>query len=160
MFGFHKYEIYTNPFILLSTGSLSQSYAGMLEWEPAMADDIGTLFFNKEDLIDVVDQGKIQNLNEATSYSLNKVSTTSTSTNIAEATDIEEIESRPKYILANSLKFSDEILNNRDLRVLRTPSGKVLLYYTFISDRLLLIARDFKTLDEVVTRLATTQFKQ
>jgi hypothetical protein len=188
MFGFNESENQSNPFIIFTADSFSQIYAGMLEWEPAMADDIGDLFFIKEDLLDPVPSPIVntasttpqtfakQNLEgqakaTTTSTSLvisattssttlknasTSVSTTSTSSVVVEEQKI----FKSRYIIANSLKFKDEVLNNRDLRVLRTTSGKVLMYYTFINDKILLIAKDFKTLDEVVKRLATSQFKQ
>lgn len=185
MFGLNRIAGQPKPFLLLYSDSFNQMYAGMLEWEPAMADDIGDLFFTKDDLVEVsapdVSNPQTfakQNLGgQATSTSTSTstkatlaigttstttsfgIATTSTST-IPEMNTVEQKAFKSKYIIANSLKFKDEVLNNRDMRVLRTVSGKVLMYYTFINDEILLIAKDYGTLDEVVKRLATSQFKQ
>ncbi len=186
-----------NFFILLSSDSFSQMYAGMLEWEPAMADDIGELFFTKEDLVDPIvpivstssasttanvatttQQTLIpRNLGgqaSSTALATTSLITASTSTlqtfdkqnlggqasTVPEMNEIEQKAFKSRYIIANSLAFKDEVINNRDLRVLKTVSGKTLMYYTFINDKFLLIAKDFETLDEIAKRLATSQFKQ
>ena len=183
MLGLNKSSGKMEPFILLTSDSFNQMYAGMLEWEPAIADDIGDLFFTKEDLIETlppvststdnvkstttaqVASGKTgsstkitANTSPVASSTLVAVASTSSSSPIIDPAIEKEFKSR--YIIANSLKFKDEILNNRDLRVLRTTSGKVLMYYVFINDKILLIAKDFGTLNEVAKRLATSQFKQ
>lgn len=166
MLGLNKTDLGYSPFMLISAESFSQMYSGMLEWEPAMADDIGDLFFKKEDLV-FVEADKIISTSTAsstpktvtgvaTSTVVANVSTTSTSS----LSQVEEKEFKSKYIIANSLKFKDEVLNNKDIRVLKTLSNNVLMYYVFINDKILLIARDAQTLDEVVKRLATSQFRQ
>ena len=109
------------PFLVLRTDSFNSAYAGMLDWETKMTDDIGDLFFTKTEMLD------------------------GATTTVA---------------VANSLQFKDEIVNNRDVRSLRTKSGKLLMYYSFVNDKLLLLGKDFETIDEVSKRLATSQFKQ
>jgi SepF-like predicted cell division protein (DUF552 family) len=188
MLGINKNADQVSSFILLTSGSFNQMYAGMLEWETAMADDIGDLFFTKADLVEVPPVATSSSVSASTSKALVLststmststfvgtntgttsvltqvgttsivVASTSSSTPIVNEADFREFKSR--YIIANSLIFKDEIFNNRDMRVLRTTSGKILMYYTFINDRILLIAKDLGTLDEIVKRLATSQFKQ
>jgi len=159
------------PFVILSSTSFNQMYAGMLEWEPAIADDLGNLFFTKEDLAEpsvsaVASTSEVASISVFENVSTSTASSTfiSTSTASASATssvvETEQKEFKSRYIIANSLKFKDEILNNRDMRVLRTDYGKALMYYVFINDKVLLIAKDFRTLDLVIKRLATTEFKQ
>jgi hypothetical protein len=175
MFGLNNNAGQVNSFMLLYSDSFNQMYAGMLEWEPSIADDIGDLFFVKDDLIEVSLPKVSATTSTTTKISLALSTTTSTSTSTSTSAStystttpasnhiLNEIEYKAfksRYIIANSLKFNDEVLNNMDLRVLRTTSGKILMYYTFINDKILLIAKDFKTLDEVVKRLATSQFKQ
>jgi hypothetical protein len=179
MFGLNRIAGQSSPFILLTSDSFNQMYAGMLEWEPAMADDIGDLFFTKDDLVfvpaPVVSTTSASTtakvsissatttktaLVVSTSSATSSLITASTSTSTPIMSEFEQKAFKSRYIIANSLVFKDEVLNNRDLRVLRTVSGKTLMYYTFINDKILLIAKDFETLDEVVKRLATSQFKQ
>ena len=109
------------PFLVLRTDSFNTAYAGMLDWETKMTDDIGDLFFTKAEMLD---------------------GATTTVT------------------IADSLQFKDEIVNNKDVRSVRTKSGKLLMYYSFVNDKLLLLGKDFETIDEVSKRLATSQFKQ
>ncbi|MEI7513351.1 MAG: hypothetical protein WCJ74_01885 [bacterium] len=174
MFGLNRNAGQTNSFLILTSDSFNQMYAGMLEWEPAMADDIGDLFFTKDDLVEAPAVASTSPLKVAT----NTVATSTTATSSIATTTIVLASSTPatstvpemslveqkafksRYIIANSLVFKDEVLNNRDMRVLRTVSGKTLMYYTFINDKIVLIAKDFNTLDEVAKRLATSQFKQ
>ncbi|MEI6480495.1 MAG: hypothetical protein WCO12_03180 [bacterium] len=140
MFGLDRKGNQYKPFLLLKTDSLSQVYPGMLEWEPAMADDIGDIFFSKNDLIVPV-----------------QVSTsTGTGTSTSSSTPPVEI----RNILADSLIFKDELVNNKDIRALRTKDGRLLMYYSFIGDKLVLIAKDFGTIAEISKRLATSQFTQ
>jgi hypothetical protein len=193
MLGLNKNNTQASPFMILHSDSFSQMYAGMLEWEPAMADDIGDIFFTKEDLIDPVvpasttksvatstsfqefikqkSEGQASStkaststppvlLSSSSSASLGIGTSTSSSSETVVESEVEQKVFKSRYIIANSLVFKDEVLNNRDMRVLRTVSGKTLMYYTFINDKILLIAKDFVTLDEVVKRLATSQFKQ
>jgi hypothetical protein len=184
MFGLNRNTGQTNPFLILTSDSFNQMYAGMLEWEPAMADDIGDLFFTKDDLVetpavastsDAIKAVVSSSLTVSTSTSAtSSLITASTSTpqtfaeqnlggqasTVPEMNFIEQKAFKSRYIIANSLVFKDEVLNNKDMRVLRTTSGKPLMYYTFINDKIVLIAKDFKTLDEVIKRLATSQFKQ
>ena len=138
MFGLNRKDNQYKPFLLLKTDSLAHVYPGMLEWEPAMADDIGDIFFSKNDLIAPV-----------------QVST-STGTSTTSTSSPAEI----RNILADSLIFKDELVNNKDIRALRTKDGKLLMYYSFIGDKLVLIAKDFGTLAEISKRLATSQFTQ
>ena len=168
MFGLNKIDDQKNPFLILTSDSFNQVYAGMLEWEPAMADDIGDLFFTKEDLIDdPIKEATTTDVKIASTEASTSVATVSTSSQTIATTTSSSTETqvpaepfKSRYIIANSLQFKDEIFNNRDMRVLRTTSGKMLMYYTFINDRIVLIARDLRTLDEVIKRLATNQFKQ
>ena len=122
MFGIHRIsESNTPTFMILKIQSFDSVFAGMLDWETSMADDIGSLFFKKEELLDGGNKSAI---------------------------------------LADSLSFKDEVVNNKDVRALRTKSGKLLMYYTYISEKVLLIGRDFETINEISKRLATSQFKQ
>ena len=167
MFGLYRQGGVVNPFFLLKVDSLSQVYAGMLEWEPAMADDIGDIFFSKDELVekDVVATSTVVALATSTPANLKQdlkgqAATSTASSTVATSTQT-AIKLRPsRVILADSLSFRDEVVNNRDIRALRTKNGKLLMYYSFVSDNLLLIARDFNIISEVSKRLATSQFKQ
>ncbi len=141
MFGLNKIESHYKSFLLLKTDSLAHVYPGMLEWEPAMADDIGDIFFSKNDLIAPV-----------------QVSTSTGTSTASTSASTSPVEIR--NILADSLIFKDEFVNNKDIRALRTKDGRLLMYYAFIGDKLVLIAKDFGTLAEISKRLATSQFTQ
>ena len=184
MLGFNRQSGKMSPFIILTSDSFNQLYAGMLEWEPAMADDLGDIFFSKEDLVDGPTSTSTEKNTQANIPKKENDLQTATNTSVTQSTSSQNIilkistssvasttgsssisvlapkDNNVRYIIANSLKFKDEVLNNKDLRVLRTLSGKTLMYYTFINDKIVLIAKDFNTLDEVVKRLATSQFKQ
>lgn len=156
MFGLYRQGGATKPFVLLKVDSLSQVYAGMLEWEPAMADDIGDIFFSKDELVEknVVATSTVLALATSTATSTaSSTAATSTQTVVAKLPP-------SRVILADSLSFRDEVVNNRDIRALRTKNGKLLMFYSFVSDNLLLVARDFNIISEVSKRLATSQFKQ
>ena len=157
MFGLYERSSEKTPYILLKVDSLNQVYAGMLAWEPAMADDIGDIFFSKDELVEEQSAVTASTVSTATTSASSTVLASSTS---ATSTQVIPKSLAPKIILADSLSFRDEVVNNRDIRALRTKGGKLLMFYSFVSDNLLVIGRDFDVISEVSKRLATSQFKQ
>lgn len=112
----------SEPFLILTTKDFDRVYAGMLEWEPRLANDAAGIFFDSAKLF-------------------------------FQGTSTTDISYRAP-------QFRDEVVSNRDIRTLRSSEGELLLFYTFIDDETVLLARDTSVIGEIVNRLATRKFKQ
>ncbi len=102
-----------NPFFILSVASYSETFSGMLSWEPLMQRDLGQLF---------------------SLYAI--ASTTATTTTAG---------------------FSDEVVNNHDVRIYRDAEGRSILLYGYWNQTTLIIARDPAAFAEIIGRLATSR---
>ena len=56
-------------------------------------------------------------------------------------------------------RFSDEILNNKNIRVLRDSTGNMILFYVFIDKETIFIGKNTETLDEVGLRFYSPRQK-
>lgn len=107
LIGLHSYGK-TVPFIVLSSVSYNQSFAGMLHWESSM----------REDLSPFIDPG----------------ATTTRAT-----------------------PFEDAVIRNRDARVVRDSSGKIIFLYAFPDEKTIVITEEADTLIEIVRRFGSTK---
>lgn len=105
LLGIHNFEG-NDLFLLLKTKNYEQTFAGMLEWEPRLWDNLYKLF----------------NIN------LNNIT-------------------------AGKENWTDEIILNKDARVLRGNDGKIEILYLFIDRETLILAKNPSTIKEVIDRL-------
>ncbi|MFZ2769519.1 MAG: hypothetical protein WAZ50_00070, partial [Minisyncoccia bacterium] len=96
-----------HTFILIKLDSFELAYAGMLNWEKDISDDILPLF---------APYGVVQTVPSQTS-------------------------------------FGDLTLRNKDVRVLKDPTGKTVLLYTFYDNNMLIITDNEEALKNILTRL-------
>lgn len=133
----------TRPFFALRVDSYERTYAGMLTWEPLMLRDLGILYplYAPAEAPAIV-------LTETTATSTETASSTaSTSTQVAPP---EPVALQPATALT---RFTDAIVANHDVRVLRDTNGRSLLLYGYADKRTLLIARDEAAFEALLTRL-------
>lgn len=121
-----------SPFFILSVSSYSDTFAGMLAWEPLMPRDLAALF---------------------PPYAAAPISaTTSAATSTAAA---------PAKGAAGALPakegFSDEVVSNHDARAYRDAQGRTVLLYGYWDQATLIIARDESVFTELLRRLATSR---
>lgn len=128
----------TNPFFALRVDSYERTYAGMLTWEPLMERDLALLF-----PLYPASQVEIQEPIVATS--------TATATSTASASSTPRFETRPQA--AALTRFSDTIVANHDVRVLRDTNGKSLILYGYADKQTLLIVRDEAAFEALLGRL-------
>ena len=115
-----------SPFFILSVGSYSATFSGMLSWEPAMVSDLSALY---------------------PLYPAPATATTSaTSTGSAAA----------PFAQSQNSGFRDEVVSNHDVRVYRDASGNSILLYGYWDQATLIIARDPAAFAEILGRLATS----
>ena len=115
-----------SPFFILSVGSYSATFSGMLSWELAMQNDLNAL------------------------YPLYPATTTATST----ATSTQS--AAPQTALGGRTGFRDEVVSNHDVRIDRDAAGNSILLYGYWNQATLIIARDPAAFAEILGRLATS----
>ncbi|MHB8660450.1 MAG: hypothetical protein ACYC75_00705 [Minisyncoccota bacterium] len=129
-----------SPFFILSVLSYSDTFSGMLSWEPRIRDDLQALF---------------PPYPVATST---PIVTTSTSTSIkksksATKTSISTVPAIPPAPTA----FVDSVVANHDVRIYRDAAGRSVLMYGYWNQATLIIAHDPAAFTEILQRLATSR---
>ena len=122
-----------SPFFILSATSYSDTFAGMLQWEPAILNDFSQIF---------------------PPYISQSMSTTSVATSTKKLTS--KATSTP-IVSSVKLVFVDEVIANHDVRIYRDASGKSILLYGYWNQATLVIARDPAAFTEILQRLATSR---
>lgn len=134
-------------FVVVSSNFFQNAFAGMLQWESVMADDLKQYLTsgNASDIANVIP------VPVATS-SLGMASSTLSST--TEAIPVQEA---PSYNTITG-HFEDRIIMNKDVRVFVTSTGQTLFLYSFIDNSRLVVAANENTLKEILTRLENQSF--
>ncbi|MEN9912648.1 MAG: hypothetical protein RLY66_56 [Candidatus Parcubacteria bacterium] len=165
--------VYTSPtnekgaFAIVTTNFFQNAFAGMLQWEATIADDLKQFIYpsnvagiaNSRDTnvasptIDL--ESLLPSIVPASTSAISLGSTTisrSSATSTATSTIIEVVAPlRPYFTLRGT--FEDRIIKNKDVRAFRTENGSILFLYSFIDNAHLALASDEATLIEVLTRL-------
>jgi hypothetical protein len=119
-------------FLVLQVDSYQQAYAGMLAWEPTMRTELLPLFTRTP-------PAHIQ---------------AQTIDTVATATTSQDASSTPADGFLRT-GFVDQVVDNHDARVILSPSGDLLLLWTFTDRNTLVITTNEYTLNEVIRRLTT-----
>lgn len=109
-FGLHTVDV-NAPLLVIPVTSYDRAFAGMLEWEPSINQDLSPVYTAVPDLIagsDGIPQKRV---------------------------------------------FSDVVMRNYDVRALKDDSGNVVMYYSFPTRNLLVIAESPYTFTELLSRL-------
>lgn len=112
----------SRPFIILKVNSYERTFAGMLAWEPTMANDLATFYPSYADAQPV------------------SSGTASTTTPVS-----------------NPTSFSDAVIANYDVRVLRDRAARSLLLYGYSGKDTLIIARDEAAFTALISRLSAAR---
>lgn len=118
----------TSPFFVLRVNSYERTFAGMLGWENRMLSDLQPYYPQYETPIP--------------EPVVTATSTTQVSSLIA---------------LPSAAGFTDAIVSNIDVRVLKDGAGRTLILYGYSDKETLIIARDEAAFTTLVARLAATQ---
>ena len=130
-----------SPFFILSVASYSDTFAGMLAWEPVMPLYLADLFPPYT----------------AVEAPISAATTTTATTTPKVASPTPGLQVVAPTAPPPAIRFFDVTIANHDARVYRDPSGRVVLVYGYWNATTLVIARDAATLTELLTRLATTR---
>ena len=133
----------SSTFSIATTDFFQNSFAGMLQWEPTMADDLKQLLYPAQ-------VSGIANIptNQSPIVQASGVGTTSPTTTAPEV--------KPYFTLRGA--FRDRIIQNRDVREFVTVDGDILFLYSFVDNSHLVVAGSEAALSEIVTRLEKQTF--
>jgi len=143
-----------SPFFILSVASYSNTFSGMISWEPLMAHDLRMLFppYKAPAQTTSSTQAEIPAPVATTTVPKAAVETSKT---VATTTPIVKKQS----VSAIAAGFYDEVINNHDARVFRDSAGRSVLLYGYWNQTTLIIARDPSAFTEILQRLATSRAK-
>jgi hypothetical protein len=143
------FGIYTNErgekdvFVAATTNFFQNTFAGMLQWESIMADDLKLYISSARGISNA----------PAVSSPVEVVGTTSSTTSpVQPATSSID----PYFTLRG--QFEDRIIMNKDVRVFRTTDRNILFLYSFINNSTLVFTTKEQTLVEILNRLEKQAF--
>ena len=136
--GVHSYDE-NQAFMILKADSYETAYSGMLAWEASLYSDLVPLFVRKP-AVRIAPASIPQPAAGTTT-----ASTTQTASSTAQAP------ATPRFSQGN---FIDQIVENRDARVLLNPEGDILLLWTMLDRSTIVIVTNEATLREVVSRIS------
>ncbi|MFA5744612.1 MAG: hypothetical protein WC887_00075 [Candidatus Paceibacterota bacterium] len=147
-----------SPFFILSVASYSDTFSGMLSWEPLMRRDLGALFSPYNEPLVVAPAIAIASTTPAVATTTVATSTQATTTSksvmkTSTTTTAVATSSTPIFIPG----FRDEVINNHDVRVYRDDKNQSVLLYGYWNQSTLVIARDPSVFSELMLRLASSR---
>ncbi len=144
-FGVHAFQGDT-AFLAFGVQSFEQAFAEMLLWERTLELDLGPVF--RRSTVAPVELPSAPVVQEATTTA---TSTSSVGTTTGEVTVPRRLSS------SRTRQFTDDVIANHDVRVLRNERGEPFMLYTFPNRSTLFIAGSKATLEELLRRLTTLQ---
>lgn len=130
-----------SPFFILSVVAYSDTFSGMLAWEPKMPNDLAQLF--------PPHPSPLPAMQAATSTMATSTAKTNVKTPASATTTPSVPTSQPGFI--------DKVVANHDTRAYRDAAGKTVLLYGYWNQTTLVIARDEASFVEILGRLATSR---
>ncbi|HYF29161.1 MAG TPA: hypothetical protein VEA36_02230 [Candidatus Paceibacterota bacterium] len=118
----------TRPFFVFKTSSYERTFAGMLAWETSIARDLAVLFPAK---------------------AAGSLAPTAASAPLGTSTPVAQPPARPLDA------FTDAVVANHDVRVLRDTAGATLMLYGYAQKDLLILARDEAAFTNLISRLSS-----
>lgn len=167
MIGVHEFDG-NEPFLIFKATSYESAFASMLEWESSMSLDLSPLFgrVSLTRTLRPIDDSPEEALpaflrEEAASSSDDTGSTTPTETGSstidADTTSTPAVavlppEAPTQAETFTSQRFTDAVIRNKDVRVLKNSEGKIALLYSFLDPSTILITTNEYTFIEILTR--------
>ena len=151
LLGVHSYDE-NQAFMILAADSYETAYAGMLAWETTLYNDLMPLFMRKpavRAILRQVEPAPVISTTTASTSSPQAASTTPAATSTA-ATSSGALPAQ-QFFQGN---FIDQIVQNRDARVMFNQDGDILLLWTFLDRSTIVIATNEATLREVISRIS------
>jgi len=134
MLGIHSVRN-IEPFLILETSSFENAFAGMLEWEKNMENDLGPIFIENS------------SKNKTEDESGNEMALDNSTTTSESFVNIKKT-------------FEDMVIRNKDIRVLKDINGNSKLMYFFPDRKTIVITTNQYTLVEIFDRLNRVRFSE
>lgn len=148
--GVHSYDR-NQPFLLLRVDSYDVAYRAMLNWERSLRADLIPLF--NRSVSPQLAPTPTEPL-AAESFATSTSSTSSPQATGATTTQASSTPSITEQSVIIATAFVDVVAENRDTRAIVDTEGNILLLWTFLDRRTILITTNEATLREVISRLA------
>ena len=142
----------TELFLMFKTEQFDAAFAGMLDWEEQMADDLSFLTKAVEPPAPVVVTPPVSVATTSTSTATSTMTSTTTPTTTPAIIPIEEPEAPTTFV--------DQIVKNRDTRVLYDAYGNVRSMYSFPNSDTLIITGSLQAMEHIFERLTVAQFSE
>jgi hypothetical protein len=132
----------TRPFFILRVDSYESTFAGMLDWESSMQNDLATLYPAYPESVQAA-----------------PVVTTSTTTTSSESKNAtsQTVQSTSVPVSYLPPQFVDEVVANHNARALRDSENRTILIYGYADNQTLIIARDEAAFTLLLERYETSQ---
>lgn len=143
-----------NPFMLIELNSFELAFSGMIQWEDTMTRDLEPVFHK---IREITIEREIPNP-EYIETETTEEGERETEEEVDNSDD--ESEEIPQTIIETtkenwrSAKYYDQILFNKDTRVLKKDSGETGIMYTFLDDRYLLISTEISTINKIMGKIS------
>lgn len=140
-------------FVVTTTNFFQNAFAGMLQWENVMPDELRLYLLPHIKGIATVP------LSSNTPPLLANASTTNKTQPVASSTSSTPTNTQlaPAYQTIRG-HFEDKIIKNKDIRAFRTEQGQTLFIYSFIDSKHLVITDKEATLAEILSRIEKQSF--
>ena len=150
LLGIHSFDE-NQAFMILKADSYETAYSGLLAWEDTMYEDMVPLFARTPAVRAVPPAPVPPPINVATSTATSS-GQASTSAQAAATTSQPALPSAPVQFLQST--FVDQIVENRDARVMLNQDGDILLLWTMLDRSTIVITTNQATLREIISRLS------
>lgn len=152
--GIHSFDG-NQAFLILGVEGYEAAYAGMLEWELAMPNELSPLFMRSprpripEENLAPPESSPVISFATTTATTTEETAT-STATTSATSTP-QPPQAVPDFFRT---QFIDRIVENHDARAIQDENGDILLLWTFLDRSTLVITTNEYTLREIISRRA------
>lgn len=146
-------------FVITTNNFFQNAFAGMLQWEPLIADDLKSYLYPSATGITSERRSTsmppesslvFDTLIGTTSTTSTPLTSSSSMNLVATTTETQEFIT-PSFTLRG--QFKDRIVKNRDVREFVTADGRILFLYSFIDNSKLVMTNNEATLAELISRL-------
>jgi hypothetical protein len=143
----------TSPFLAFEVTSYESAFAGLLEWESALPEDLAFMVRTPAPL----PPPPAPILPPVATSTVATTTATSSTSSIATTTPVQTPVVAPVMTSVTPV-FKDLSVKNKDTRALLAGDGSVRVLYSFLSQKLLIIAPDEETLTTIIDYISTARF--
>ncbi|MDE1975133.1 MAG: hypothetical protein KGI49_01330 [Patescibacteria group bacterium] len=156
-----------SAFVVVKTDFFQNAFAGMLQWESLMPDDIRRYVYIQPASTYGIPASQPTTTQATTSDTIslagkisNDTATNTTSDNASSTNASSTFGTNQSVPVFSSLRgsFKDEIVKNKDVRAFISGTGQTIFVYSFVDNSTLVIAENDGALSEIITRLENQAF--